>query len=176
MQKAIKNKLGKLAITGALALGGLSSAEALLPKKAQNTASAATISEVQGNFTAKYASYSKNSLQVWMDVTGEQPADDNDFAKAFETRHHPIFNITNSKGYVVHNGSLNGWVKQPTMDNAIRYFVTATNISTSKLPAGHYRIRVQIPLDDGAWTSYREPMLTRHFYKDAAGKLSQFSK
>lgn len=111
-----------------------------------------------------------------MDVTGEQPADNNDFAKAFETKHHATFYITNSKGYAVHSGSLNKWVKQPTMDNAIRYFVTATNISTSKLPVGHYRIYVQIPLDDSPLTSFREPMLTRHFYKEAAGKLSQFSK
>ncbi|WNS79632.1 DUF5065 family protein [Domibacillus sp. DTU_2020_1001157_1_SI_ALB_TIR_016] len=176
MQKAIKNKLGKLAITGALALGGLGAAETLLPKGAQHTASAATISEVQGNLSAQYASYAKNSLSVYMDVLGEKPADDNDFAKAFETKHRATFYITNSKGFAVHSGSLNKWVKIPQKKDRIRYFESLTNISTSKLPAGHYRVYVQVPLDDSPLTSFHEPMLTRHFYKDAAGKLSQFSK
>lgn len=176
MQKSIKNKLGKLAITGALALGGLSAAEALFPKEAQNTASAATITEVQGNLSAQYGSFAKDSLSVYMDVLGETPADDNDFAKAFETKHRATFSISNSKAYTVHSGSLNNWVKIPQKNDHIRYFESLTNISTSKLPAGHYRIYVQIPLDDSPLTSFREPMLTRHFYKDTAGKLSQFSK
>lgn len=169
MKRTVKNKVGKFVLTGALALGGIGAIDLFQPQETQHSASAATLSAVDEVDNIFY-SYDPNVLKVSTEVLGNSSS-----MTDFETKHTATFTIQNSSGVTVQRGTLNRWQRQAMIDYNHEYR-QLTNISTSSLTPGHYRITVSIPMDDGFITSATTPSLTNHFYKDTTGNLSQFSK
>ncbi|WP_338751100.1 hypothetical protein [Bacillus sp. FJAT-52991] len=64
---------------------------------------------------------------------------------------------------MVQRGSLNQWYEVDDLTDFWGEYDSLTNISVASLPAGHYRIKVTVPMDDGSVTSADYAQLTQAF-------------
>ncbi|WP_100331860.1 hypothetical protein [Bacillus xiapuensis] len=153
MRKKV-SKFGKTVLASAIALGGLGVIQTVDPLKAN----ANVMSDVNEGILTTYSSAAKNvfTAKVMASSMGNRLTD-------FKTRHTPTFTIHNTAGMTVQRGSLNQWYEVDEVPMYWGEYDTVTNISVAALPAGHYRIKINIPMDDGSFTPVNEPELTQAF-------------
>jgi hypothetical protein len=162
-------KLTTLALTGALALGGLgigSMADLPIPGLQATQADAAdSMSKVYWANSAVYH-YSLNAISTASEIEAAPSG------TWFDGQ--PRFVIKNSVGTVVKSGSMNSPSGEVNMDGNFFWSTTTTNISLAGLPknGNHYRIEFTWQATDGLISPVQFPALTKAFTYNADGSVT----
>jgi hypothetical protein len=162
-------KLTTLALTGALALGGLgigSMADLPIPGMSATQADAAgDIGEViTANSGVNFNTL--NAIGTWSDIEVDPVSTWFDGA--------PRFIIKNSVGTVVKTGSMNAVTGADTQSGTFVWQTGTTNISLAGLPKNnnHYRIEFTWQANNGVINSAMFPNLTKAFTYNADGTVT----
>lgn len=162
-------KLTTLALTGALALGGLGiGSMADLPGLSAITTEAAermNVDSAKINVVAPVL----NAVNVegWAQSEQQELND-------LYTQHNARFTIQNSSGVIVKTGSLNKWGARSDFGLGYAFnFSNDTNISLAGLPKNnsHYRIKMTIPMADGTLTDANFSAMSKAFTYTADGSV-----
>lgn len=143
-------KFGKIALAASIALGG-TFAYSQLNAQTVEASSIEGVWESNGYYSSPSKDVLRAKLVYWAEDETGTP------------NRNPRFTIKNTSGKIVHSGSLNSFRVTSKTPDFIDY-ESLTNISTSSLPAGKYRINLTIVMDDGTIdVAGGKNTLTQHF-------------